>query len=360
MIRDAYVDPLLLATVDELFDGSAANVGEAAEDGAGIPAALWAQAEELGLTRVGLPEEAGGSGGSLHEIVAVLASAARHAVPLPFAETFLAGWLLARAGEEIPTGTLTVALPARTDSLALIEGALRGSVRDVPWGPAAAQVVTIVADPAGVPHVVAFDPASCVVHAGKNLAGEPTAALELSQSPAVCVPAGTVRDEFFWLGAMCRSAQLVGALRAIADMTLAYVGERTQFGKPIGQFQAVQHHVVTVVQAAEIAEMALSTAARAWSRAGRPRSFETCAAKLVANESARVSGRASHQAHGAMGMTREYPLHLHTRRLHVWRHQFGTERQLASSLGVAASAAPSFSHLLSDSIPDVVVVSPVA
>lgn len=130
-------------------------------------------------------------------------------------------------------------------------------------------------------------------------------------------------------------------------LTLRYTSERVQFGKPVGRFQAVQQHIVTVAQAAEMTTTALWTAARAWSRRPGAATFEGCAAKLTANESARVSARAAHQAHGAIGMTREYPLHLYTRRLNLWRCQFGTERQLAAVLGQAVSGTPSFAHLLS-------------
>src|SRR5437899_2588713 len=81
-----------------------------------------------------------------------------------------------------------------------------------------------------------------------------------------------------------------------------------------------------------------------WSRGGGH--FAAAVAKLIGNESAREAIKASHQAHGAIGMTREYPLHEYTRRLNAWRREFGNERQVAGAIGKHASQAPSFAQLL--------------
>src|SRR4051794_33131147 len=72
-------------------------------------ARVWDGLAEAGFPWVGVPDTAGGSGGSLLDALAVLRGIGRHGAPVPMAETgLLAGWLLAGAGLEIPDGPLTV------------------------------------------------------------------------------------------------------------------------------------------------------------------------------------------------------------------------------------------------------------
>jgi acyl-CoA dehydrogenase len=143
---------------------------------------------------------------------------------------------------------------------------------------------------------------------------------------------------------LVRSAQLAGALSAVAERTLHYAQERHQFGKPLAAFQAVQEHLVTVVQAASMSVLAVERAGRA--AQGRQASFEIAAAGVVVAEQAARGSRAAHQAHGAIGMTREYPLQLLTRRLAQWRHDLGDAREIAGALGRAAAAVPSLRGLV--------------
>jgi acyl-CoA dehydrogenase len=341
------VDPALTAAVEEFF-AEKSGPGAAAEldlSGA-LPAQLWEETSALGLCRAGIPEDLGGSGGSLHDALAILMSSGRNAVPLPLAETYLAAWALSAVGVSVPPGPMSFVPGSASDSLRLSEGMLAGSVHDVTWAPAVSCVVALADDPAGVPHVVAFDPSTCITHPGRDLAGQPQATMEVAQPALVSRPAPFDRDHMTWHGALVRAAQMAGAMAAVARITQRYVGERVQFGRPIGRFQAVQHHVVTVAQAAEISAVSVWRAGRAY--ADRGATFEICAAKLLANENARVSARAAHQAHGAIGMTREYPLHRYTRRLNLWRQEFGTEHGLAVRLGTAVSRAPSFARVISD------------
>jgi len=64
-----------------------------------------------------------------------------------------------------------------------------------------------------------------------------------------------------------------------------------------------------------------------------PARFEIAAAKLLADQAASDATRHAHQAHGAMGMTREYPLHHFSRRLWAWRSEYGDERTWSRTLG---------------------------
>ena len=350
----ATIDETLAAAVDDLFADRAPAAHEAID--AGAPSLeLWGLVEQLGFTRIGIDESLGGSGGSLIDLLPVLVAAARHAAPVPLAENFLAATLLCEAAAELPQGLLTVAPPGHTTAVQQPDGTSRVAVRQVPWAHTAARVVALVPT-ATEARIVVGEPTDSV-RSGENLAGEPVAELELADVHLDSLPVGSL-EEHFWLGALCRSAQIAGALQTVAELTRQYCEERVQFGKPIGRFQAVQQHVVTVAQSAAIASTQLWLAAHAWVSDAPNRSFEVACAKLVANEAARVAARAAHQAHGAMGMTREYPLHRYTRRLALWRMQYGTERSLAESIGAAVSTQASFARALSDTEPELTVTCP--
>ena len=124
---------------------------------------------------------------------------------------------------------------------------------------------------------------------------------------------------------------MAGALERLEELTLEYTAARRQFGKPVGTFQAVQAHLVHGAQQSVIVSVALAAAVRA-AESGTAR-FEIAAAKLLADQAASEATRHAHQAHGAMGMTREYPLHHVSRRLWAWRSEYGDERTMSRTLG---------------------------
>jgi acyl-CoA dehydrogenase len=340
-------DPDVTASVGEFFRSSYGLTMAPGDDPAGPRfAQRWVSTAQLGLPLVGIPEANGGSGGTLPDLLAVLIGAGRHAVPLPLAETSLAAWLLSAAGQEISQAPATVVPGDARDTLELSGGLVSGVAHDIPWARSAAVTVALVDAPDGGRTVIAFDPSAGRLTPGTDLAGQPRDTLELSQVKAMVAPVSISRGDLFWRGALLRAAQMAGAIEAVDQLTRRYTREREQFGRPIAAFQAVQLHVVTIAQAAEATAMAVWQAGHA---AGtRSGTFEVCAAKALANESARTVVRSSHQAHGAIGMTQEYPLHRFTRRLNAWRQEFGTEAQLTAGLGAAVAAAGSFSRVISD------------
>ena len=95
---------------------------------------LWRAMADAGLTLAWVPEELGGSGASLAEGFAVLGAAGRCALPVPLAETLLAGWLLSRAGLAAPEGAMTVAPTHPRDRITLnADGTLSGRSRRRPF-----------------------------------------------------------------------------------------------------------------------------------------------------------------------------------------------------------------------------------
>jgi acyl-CoA dehydrogenase len=143
--------------------------------------------------------------------------------------------------------------------------------------------------------------------------------------------AADVWQELRLRGALSRVLMSAGALAAVAQMTVDYTNERRQFGKPVATFQAVQQHLVIAAQSAVRAQMAADIAVRAL--ANGDLDIEIAAARVVVDDAIALGTRAAHQAHGAMGVTREYPLHQLTRRLWSWRHEWGTTKQWRRDLG---------------------------
>jgi acyl-CoA dehydrogenase len=114
-------------------------------------------------------------------------------------------------------------------------------------------------------------------------------------------------------------------------MTVDYTNQRHQFGQPVARFQAVQQHLIVAAQSAVRAQMAADIAMRALSAGDL--GADIAAARVVTDDAIALGTRAVHQAHGAMGVTREYPLHQFTRRLWSWRHEWETTTYWRRELG---------------------------
>ncbi len=145
------------------------------------------------------------------------------------------------------------------------------------------------------------------------------------------------------LGAMARSAMLVGALESALEQSVRYAGERVQFGKAIGKNQAVQQQLALMagdVSAARVAVLvALADAPGGDQTNCSATHFSTAVAKVRAGEAATRGTSIAHQVHGAIGFTHEHALHFATRRLWAWREEFGSDAAWAAELGRAAIAA---------------------
>jgi acyl-CoA dehydrogenase len=143
---------LLAETLDGVLGEHVTHAMLAAAEAGDVPRSLWAMLDDMGLTRATLPESAGGSGLSWHEVAVVAAAVGRHLLPLPLVETLVGASLLARAGLDVPKGLLTIA-PALHATLSIREGArgpaVTGACDRVPWGGAADAVVGTAYDQQG-------------------------------------------------------------------------------------------------------------------------------------------------------------------------------------------------------------------
>ena len=149
--------------------------------------------------------------------------------------------------------------------------------------------------------------------------------------------------------ALVRSCQMAGAMQAALDLSVQYVRERQQFGKPLASFQAIQQQLAVFAEEAAATNMAAAAACRAADRSEAI--FEIACAKLRANMAVGTATSVAHQVHGAMGFTAEYKLQRLTKLLWQWRSEFGNDRYWADKLGslVAAKGPDGFWPLLCDS-----------
>ncbi|MFZ5653373.1 MAG: acyl-CoA dehydrogenase family protein [Pseudomonadota bacterium] len=329
-------DSVILDTATRMFaDLSTPEAINAAEKGA-WPAALWQAIEAAGLHLTWVPEASGGAGAELLDGFAVIKAAGAAAVPVPLAETLFAGWLLGRAGLQVPEGPLTVARGRQR----LESGRVSGAALAVPHARHAAHILVLAAGEGGL-HLAALAPADCTLRPGQSLAGEPWDAVEFSAvRPGLCAPIAAVDERALdAMGALIRTVQAAGALETALELTIQYAGERVQFGRPIGRFQAVQHMIADFAGEVAALSAAADAAAEAVAAAGGAIDadawVEIAAAKTRLGRAASNGPAVAHQVHGAMGFTYEHRLHHFTRRLWAWRDEFGTETHWARCLGAA-------------------------
>jgi len=311
---------------------------------------LWQALADAGLTLAWVPEQMGGAGGSLGDGFAIVAAAGRCALPVPLAETLLAGWLLAQAGVESPGGAMTVApLQASETIEAAADGTLNGRALAVPFAREAEHLALLVSGHKGLAAALVAT-ADCRVGEGRNLAGESSAAVTFAGArprKLAPLPPSFDRHALLLMGATMRSMQIAGALEAILVMSVAYANERVAFERKIGKFQAVQQNLARLAGETAAALAVSGSAADAIAQedvSGMAVLLEVAAAKIRCAEAAAEGAAIAHQVFGAIGFTREHVLHRFTLRMLAWRDDFGNESSWAAKLGkdVARRGADEF------------------
>jgi alkylation response protein AidB-like acyl-CoA dehydrogenase len=309
-------------------------------------ARLWGRIAEQGWTGMLVPEQYDGFGLGLVELAAVMEEMGRALLPGPFVSTvLLAGSVLDRAGTDAQKQRYLkpICRGAARSTLALVEK--RGS-----WEPddvlmkAAKQgdgyrldgEKLFVGD-AGVADFLLvaarLDGELAILIVPGNspgLATDAMPAVDLTRRlyrvrfGGVVVPA----DHLLARGAEARAAigealdvacvgvaaENVGGMQQLIDLTVAYAKTRSQFGKPIGTFQAVQHQCVDMLVLVEGSRSAAYYAAWALSQHEPDASVAVAVAKSYASEAFRDVGNRSIQVQGGMGFTWENDAHLYYRR----------------------------------------------
>ena len=319
---------------------------------------LWAKCVETGLHALAIPEEAGGSGLGMTELMLVLEAQGRGLGLVPLWRHQLAAAALARFGGPAHQaligqavageGLLSVAL----DSLASASGvglearpegdgfALHGRVAAVPLGMESAAVLLPARTPEGLRVVLLrLDAPGVDKVAGVLTHGEGAAELHcrgVLLSRADLLPAAALA----WLESRAIAALAALQLGVSAEQlrrTVAYVAERVQFERPIGSFQAVQ---MSLADAHMDIEALRSTLWQLVYRldAGLPAGPEALATRYLACETGHLVGHRAQHVHGGIGVDLSYPIH----RYLYW------SRALGLALGGSAATLERLGDWLAD------------
>ncbi|MGI9381608.1 MAG: acyl-CoA dehydrogenase family protein [Methyloligellaceae bacterium] len=340
-------DSIVVDTTARIFRdlGDPQTINNARDDAWAAP--LWQALEENGLTLAWVPDALGGAGAEIADGFDVLRVAGQFAVPVALAETLLAGWLLAQADLECPSGPMSIAPVGDDDHIALADdGTLSGRAGTVPFARDAAHLA-VLAERGSTPAVALVEASACALSEGAGIAGDPRDVVTFDGAAPLAVrdaPAGFTQETLRLMGAAVWAQQMAGALQGILDMSVQYAKERIAFERPIGKFQAVQQNLARL--AGETAA-ALAAAGSAADTIQQSQDFddtvllEAASAKIRVGEAAGEGAAIAHQVHGAIGFTQEHILHRYTRRLWGWRDEFGSESVWAVRLGrhVAANGA---------------------
>lgn len=304
-------------------------------------AALWSALDQIGITLLSIDEEEGGSGGDISAAAAVLEVLGEYCAEVPFVETALQGaWLLASCRAEIPAGPTTAAVAGSGVTLAEESGAwtIDGELTRVPWARIAEHLVVLAGR-----HVVLLGRNDFEIEAGTNVAGEPRDRVTMRR---VSLPASSVHsvpedsdvteELFVARGAVGRMAMSSGASRRALRMSLAYASERTQFGRPLGAFQSVQHQIARMAGEVMLCKTVSKFSAMALDEKEPSWQFEVAAAQVSTGAAAGTVAKIAHQVHGAIGFTEEHDLRLCTTRIWSWRDEYGGARRRAEEVGARA------------------------
>ncbi|WCO68111.1 acyl-CoA dehydrogenase [Iamia majanohamensis] len=281
---------------------------------------FWDDLCALGWPGLHVPEEHGGSGFDLPELVVVVEALGAAVAPGPFLPTVIASALLVAAGDDDSRSRLLPGLAAGTTlgAVGLADGV---EVRD---GAAHGTTVVLGGGLADVAVVPVGDDVAVVDLTGDGVSREvppnldPTrrsARLTLDGAPATLLPGA--RQVLVDLTRTLVSAEAVGVAREATESAAAYAKERVQFGRPIATFQAVKHHCANMLVAAELATAATWDAARAATEGGDQLSLAAATAATLALPAADLDAQLNIQVHGGIAYTFEHDAHMLLRRATV-------------------------------------------
>ena len=355
---------LLRDSVDRLLAdhyGFAARRGYLAEPG-GHSEAMWERYAELGLLGLPFAEEHGGFGGGAIDTMLAMEAFGRVLALEPYLATVvLCGTALRFAGSEaqqsailpqIAEGRMTLAFAhgerqARYDLADILTTAkarvsggwvLDGAKSVVVHGDNADRLIVSGRnsgdrdDPDGISLFLVDASANGVARrsypmrdgtraAEISLSGVEVNADDLLGEPGRALP---VIERVVEAGIAAVTAEAVGAMEAMHALTLEYLKTRQQFGKPIGQNQALQHRSAEMLIALEQGRsMAMLAAMMVDEAEAHERAHNISMAKVGVGQSARFVSQNAIQLHGGIGMTEEYAVGHYFRRCMVIEHLFG-------------------------------------
>jgi len=314
-----------------------------ASEPAGFDSDLWSRTVDMGLTGMGLPENMGGGGASLEDLVVVAQECGAHLAPVPFVESLVAGRLMAAAGakelaEAVADGTLvpTVVLhpvAVEKETRVLVPA---GAVAEVVLALDRGDLVAFERLPDERPHTQPVPNFGCQPMAEWDLADPSLRKTLLISGSAAGAMYERAVDEWRVLTA----AALNGLRGTALEIGLSYIKNRKAFGTLIGAFQAVQHRLADVAVAGEGAELLTFEAAWAADRGEPDAAILAGYALSFSARTAFMTCREALQFHGGYGVTLEYDIQLYFRRAKAWPLALGDlalEEQRAAVMSFPAS-----------------------
>jgi len=318
---------LIEESATRLFEGFAESDAHVAMESGQFPEKLWADFLADGWLRTMLSEDNDGAGLGLAGGMLLMRLAGYYNVPLPVVESLTGLYLAAEAGFELDDELL---VPVVLSTVATNDQKIE--CHSVPWARYAKGLV-VAFEENGQSQLVHIKAGQFSLVEGNNMAGEARDDVSFDASLLTSAkPLSNISTEqiLSWL-ALGRAAQMAGALRSVLERTVEYANERSQFGRQIGKFQAVQGQLA--VQA-EMTSASICAVDAAIKHLGSTEEWELIAsAKITTSESAGYASKTAHAVHAAIGFTQEYPLQLSTRRLWSWRDEYGSETQWSAKLG---------------------------
>lgn len=326
------------------------------EDDRGFTAEMWQKIAQVGWLGLIVPEEHGGTGQSLVDLGILMEEVGHGVMPGPFFNTALVTVGILDAGSDAQKAEYLPRIAAGDliATAAILEPYSRLDANGINLAAAASgDSYTLNGTKMFVENAHAADYLLVAARTGGSGEDGVTLLLVDAQSNGVSVdklktiatdnqcevtfnnvsvPAANVLGEagngwsvlrlLLQKGAALRCCQMVGALQEVLDMTVEYVKNRVQFGRPIGSFQAIQHYCANM--ATDVDGSRFITYQAIWRLGeGLSSDLEVSSAKAWVSDSAQRVAATAHQCHGAIGFTQEHDLQLFTRRLKAWEVSFG-------------------------------------
>jgi alkylation response protein AidB-like acyl-CoA dehydrogenase len=303
-------------------------------------ASLWSKLTHQGYTGIIFPEAYEGVGLGKVELMLLMEEAGRALLPGPFFSTVvLAGSVLD-----------AVAAPAHKEkylapicrgevraTVAILEASACWNPRDIQLSVTSGKLTgekRFVSDAAIADFilVVARNGVYLVDSKAHGLKISPMSGMDLTRklylvefnnTPAEEIGSAAELSRAFDIATAALSAELVGGMQRILELTVEYAKTRKQFGKPIGMFQAVQHQCADMYLETESSRSAVYYAGWALEENSPDATTAVSIAKMYASDAARTVGNRGIQIHGGMGFTWENDLHLYYRRAKASETAFG-------------------------------------
>ena len=315
---------------------STESIRERWDTDSGRSDAIWAKLAELGLTGMLVPEAQGGLDMNEIDFVMLAEECGRVALPEPLVDTVLLATPVLAADASQP------------DNEVLLQGIASGEIKVAVQSSQGA----LVSD-AEFADVLLLQNDSAIYALPSNRASlslqesvDPSRRLFLvdwNVADARCIHSGAEgkaqQESLANRGALAASAQLLGLAQKIVDLSVAYTSERSQFGKPIGSFQAVKHHLANVAVKTEFAKAPIYRAAYSIAHNLSDAALHVSQAKLAAGDAAVAGAKSGIQVHGAMGYTWEVDLHIFMKRAWALNNAWGTQGEHKARIGEAVFSA---------------------